>query len=43
MMYGKRHPFEPGLTLEADIFHDRRRLIAWVFDPLISAAKDRAH
>jgi membrane fusion protein len=41
-MYGKRHAFEPGLTLEADIFNDRRRLIEWVFDPLISAAKDRA-
>lgn len=41
-MYGKRHAFEPGLTLEADIFNDRRRLIAWVFDPLVSAAKDRA-
>jgi membrane fusion protein len=40
-MYGKRHAFEPGLTLEADIFSDRRRLIEWVFDPLISAAKDR--
>lgn len=40
-MYGKRHVFEPGLTLEADIFNDRRRLIEWVFDPLISAAKDR--
>jgi membrane fusion protein len=42
MMYGKHHAFEPGLTLEADIFSDRRRLIEWVFDPLISAAKGRA-
>lgn len=41
-MYGKRHAFETGLTLEADIFNDRRRLIEWVFDPLVSAAKDRA-
>jgi membrane fusion protein len=41
-MYGERHAFEPGLTLEADIFNDRRRLIAWVFDPLVSAARDRA-
>ncbi len=40
-VYGERHAFEPGLTLEADIFNDRRRLIEWVFDPLISAAKDR--
>jgi membrane fusion protein len=40
-MYGKRHAFEPGLTLEADIFNDRRRLIEWVINPLISAGKDR--
>lgn len=40
MVYGKRMPFEPGMTLEADVFNDRRRLIEWVFDPLISAAKD---
>ena len=42
MVYGKRKPFEPGMTLEADVFQDRRRLIEWVFDPLISAAKGRA-
>ncbi|WP_229413850.1 HlyD family secretion protein [Massilia violaceinigra] len=41
MMYGKPKPFEPGLTLEADIFNDRRTLIEWIVDPLISAAKDR--
>lgn len=40
--YGQRIPFEPGMTVQADIFNDRRRLIEWVFDPLISAAKDRA-
>jgi membrane fusion protein len=41
MMYGKRKFFEPGLTLEADIFNDRRRLIEWIIDPLVSAARDR--
>jgi membrane fusion protein len=42
MVYGKRKPFEAGMSLEADIFQDRRRLIEWVFDPLISATKGRA-
>jgi membrane fusion protein len=41
VMYGKRHAFEPGLTLEADIFNDRRTLLSWVIDPLVSAAKGR--
>ncbi|WP_166894685.1 HlyD family efflux transporter periplasmic adaptor subunit [Massilia sp. CCM 8734] len=41
MMYGKRRPFEPGMTLEADIFHDRRKLIEWIVDPVVSAARDR--
>lgn len=41
-MYGRRTPFEPGMTVQADIFNDRRRLIEWVFDPLVSAAKGRA-
>jgi membrane fusion protein len=42
MMYGRRTPFETGMTLQADIFNDRRRLIEWVVDPLASAAKGRA-
>ena len=42
MVYGKRKPFEAGMSLEADIFQDRRRLIEWVFDPIISATKGRA-
>jgi hypothetical protein len=29
------------MTLDADIFNDCRRLIEWVVDPLISAAKGR--
>ena len=40
-MYGRRTAFEPGMTVQADIFNDRRRLIEWVFDPLVSAAKGR--
>ena len=42
MVYGKRKRFEAGMSLEADIFQDRRRLIDWVFDPIISATKGRA-
>ncbi|MFB9241482.1 HlyD family efflux transporter periplasmic adaptor subunit [Massilia antarctica] len=41
VMYGKPKQFEPGLTLEADIFHDRRKLIEWLIDPLVSVARDR--
>jgi membrane fusion protein len=40
--YGKDQPFRTGMTLEADIRQDRRRLIEWVIDPLISVAKGRA-
>lgn len=39
--YGKQKPLEPGMLLEADILNDRRRLIAWVFNPLLSAARGR--
>ncbi|MDM5178905.1 HlyD family efflux transporter periplasmic adaptor subunit [Massilia sp. DJPM01] len=40
MMYGKQKLFEPGMTLEADIFNDRRKLIEWLVDPLIGVAKE---
>lgn len=40
--YGVQRPFKAGVTLEADILQDRRRVIEWVIDPLISAAKGRA-
>jgi len=40
--YGKEHPYRPGMAVEADIRQDRRRLIEWVFDPLISFTKHRA-
>lgn len=42
VMDGKRRPFEPGMTLEADIYHDRRKLIEWIIDPLLSAARDHS-
>ena len=41
--YGKEQQYRAGMTLEADIRQDRRRLIDWVMDPIISFAKDRAN
>ncbi len=40
--YGRKQMFKAGTTLDADILQDRRRLIEWVMDPIISAAKGRA-
>lgn len=41
-MYGQEVPFSDGTPLEADLLLDRRRLIAWLIDPLVSAAGGRA-
>ena len=38
--YGKHHQFLTGMTLEADIRQERRKLINWLFDPILSAAKE---
>ena len=34
--YGQAMPLQAGMVLDADIRIDRRRLIEWVFDPLLS-------
>jgi membrane fusion protein len=34
--YGKPQPLEAGMTLQADILQDRRRLYEWVLEPLYS-------
>lgn len=34
-----RLPLQSGMTLTADIERDRRRVIEWLFDPLISAGR----
>ena len=34
--YGKRMPLQAGMLLEADIVLDRRSLMKWVLDPLLS-------
>lgn len=36
--YGKPEPLQAGMLVEADILLDRRRLIEWIFDPLLSLA-----
>jgi membrane fusion protein len=35
--YGVELPLEPDLQLQADIVFDRRTLLAWLIDPLLSA------
>lgn len=37
--YGKAEPLKPGMTVDADILLDRRRLIEWVLEPLFSVSR----
>jgi membrane fusion protein len=36
--YGKQEPLQAGMQIEADILLDRRRLVEWIFEPLLSLA-----
>ena len=36
--YGREEPLQAGMEVEADVLLDRRRLIEWVFEPLLSLA-----
>ncbi len=36
--YGQAQPLVPGMQLDADVLLDRRRLIEWIFEPLLSVA-----
>jgi membrane fusion protein len=36
--YGRLEPLQAGMQFEADILLDRRRLIEWIFEPLLSLA-----
>lgn len=38
--FGKYHQFLTGMTLEADIRQERRKLISWLFDPVLIVAKE---
>jgi membrane fusion protein len=34
--YGQAQALSPGMQLEADVLLDRRRLIEWIFEPVLS-------
>lgn len=36
--YGRDEPLQAGMQVEADLLLDRRRLVEWVFEPLLSLA-----
>ena len=36
LTYGQAQPLAPGTQLDADIELDQRRLVEWVFEPLLS-------
>ncbi|MGH8613461.1 MAG: HlyD family secretion protein [Gammaproteobacteria bacterium] len=36
--YGQDLPLQAGMALDADVHVDRRRLIEWVFDPILSVS-----
>ena len=36
--YGRFEPLQAGMQVEADILLDRRRLIEWIFEPVLSLA-----
>jgi membrane fusion protein len=36
--YGDRVPLQAGMLLDADVWIDRRRIIEWIFDPILSVA-----
>jgi membrane fusion protein len=40
--YGEASPLRAGMTLDAAVVQDRRRVIEWLFEPLIGAAQRRA-
>jgi membrane fusion protein len=37
--YGELLPLQSGMTLTADVLRDQRRLVEWIFDPLVSATR----
>lgn len=39
MAYGQAQPLSAGMQLEADVMLDRRRLIEWIFEPLIALGR----
>jgi membrane fusion protein len=37
--YGQAQPLVPGMQLDADVLLDRRRLIEWIFEPLLGVSQ----
>jgi len=37
-VYGQAQPLVPGMQIDADVLLDRRRLIEWIFEPLLSVS-----
>lgn len=38
LAYGQPHPLVAGMRLDADVLLDRRRLVEWLFEPLLGMA-----
>jgi membrane fusion protein len=38
LAYGRPEPLKAGMQVEADVLLDRRRLIEWIFEPLLALA-----
>ncbi|HST02825.1 MAG TPA: HlyD family efflux transporter periplasmic adaptor subunit [Usitatibacter sp.] len=36
--YGRFEPLQPGMQVEADVLLDRRRLVEWIFEPILGLA-----
>ncbi|ODT97490.1 MAG: hypothetical protein ABS82_00605 [Rhodanobacter sp. SCN 67-45] len=43
LAYGQVEELKPGMTLDADVLLDRRRLIEWVFEPLAGFARPQGN
>ena len=39
LAYGKSHPLQPGMLLNAEVVLDRQNLIRWLFDPLYAVSR----
>jgi membrane fusion protein len=39
LLYDKKEALRPGMTFDADILLDRRRLIEWAFEPILGIAR----
>jgi membrane fusion protein len=38
-IYGHREPLKVGMTVEADVIQDRRKIWEWMLEPVLAAAK----